>query len=163
MRILAVLIGLLSCHSSAATLLLTTPSEVLIQEVQSSWLQCEEQVWCEDSLTYYRHNYYGQAERINGQMVLKLFVEYSSHQLSELQLNLRSDGFSLIHVDIAGEHFNVAQQFSNNSESRVDKALIEFINQFSPSQVRVMVWQNSFWDAKLLSDGEIITLSFSPR
>ncbi|KIE22224.1 hypothetical protein SE23_01660 [Vibrio sinaloensis] len=163
MRILVLWLGLLSCHASATTLLLTTPIQEFVFDVQSSWVQCEEQVWCQDVLTYYRHDYYGQAERIHEQWVLELFSEYSNHRFSDLQLNLRSDGFSLIHVDIAGEQFDVIQQLTVKGAEEADKALIEFINAFPAAQPRVLTWQSRLWKAKLVSDGELISLSLVPR
>jgi hypothetical protein len=97
------------------------------------------------------------------QLELTLLFEFTTHRLSELQLNLRKDGFGLDSVEIEGESFDVQAELEKaamqGDKSKVDKQLIQFLNQYPQSAERSLVWSTQLWRATLLSDGELITLT----
>ncbi|KOO14254.1 hypothetical protein AKJ18_14995 [Vibrio xuii] len=148
---------------SANTLTLSSDLNTVAQSIRSSWQECDEQMWCEDKLAYYRGSYFAEAIVSEFELEIELFSEFSTYQLSQLQLNLRSDGFSLQSVDIMGERFDISQQSSQHSVSEVNAALVQFINRYPQTASRKLIWQSSLWDAELISDGEIISLRFMSR
>ncbi|WP_394127024.1 hypothetical protein [Vibrio hepatarius] len=163
MRVFALLLSLVASSLSANTLTFSTSPDEMTQSVLSSWQECDQQLWCEDNLTYYRGNYFAQAAVSQSALQIELMTEFSIHQLSQLQLNLRSDGFSLLSVEVMGERFDISQQSSQHSVSEVNAALVQFINRYPQTAPRKLVWQSSLWSAELISDGEIISLRFMSR
>lgn len=148
---------------SANTLTLSSHPDTLAQNIRSSWQECDEQTWCEDNLAYYRGSYVAEAVVSQSALEIELLSEFSTHLLSQLQLNLRSDGFSLQSVEIMGERFDISQQSSQHSVSDLNQALVQFINRYPQTAPRKLMWQSSLWDAELISDGEIISLHFKSR
>ncbi|TMX47158.1 hypothetical protein [Vibrio sp. Hep-1b-8] len=163
MRWFTAFIALVVLNVSANTLTLSSHPNTLAQNIRDSWQECDEQTWCEDKLAYYRGSYFAEAVVSQSELEIELFSEFSTHQLSQLQLNLRSDGFSLLSVDIMGERFDISQQSSQHSVSEVNAALVQFINRYPQTALRKLVWQSSLWSAELISDGEIISLRFMSR
>jgi hypothetical protein len=147
-------------NASANTLTLSSQPDTLRQNILSSWQECDENTWCEDELSYYRESYFAQAIVGESALEIELLSEFSAHQLSQLQLNLRSDGFSLQSVEVMKQRFDISQQSSQRSISEVDEALVRFINRYPQTAPRKLVWQSPLWDAELISDGEIISLRF---
>lgn len=163
MRLFALLLSLVASSLSANTLTFSTSPDEMTQSVRSSWQECDQQLWCEDNLIYYRGNYFAQAVLSQSALQIELMTEFSIHQLSQLQLNLRSDVFSLQSVEVMGERFDILQQSSQHSVSEVNAALVQFINRYPQTAPRKLVWQSSLWSAELISDGEIISVRFISR
>ncbi|TFH91365.1 hypothetical protein [Vibrio ouci] len=163
MRWFTAFIALVAFNVSANTLTLSSHPDTLAQNIRSSWQECDEQTWCEDKLAYYRGSYVAEATISQSSLEIELLSEFSTHQLSQLQLNLRSDGFSLQSVEVMGERFDISQQSSQHSVSEINASLVQFINRYPQTVARQLAWQSELWDAELISDGEIISLRFMSR
>ncbi|MFM2589048.1 hypothetical protein [Vibrio sp. TBV020] len=163
MRWSCVLLSLLAFNLSANTLVLTEQPISLAKTIESSWQECDELMWCDDKLAYYRSSYFAQATVASGHVEIELMSEFSVHRFSQLQLNLRADGFSLQVVEVEGERFDVAKQLSTSTSSDVDAALVRFINRYSQQVPRTLTWQSTLWNAELISDGDVIALRFVSR
>jgi len=155
---------LLSTTLSANTLVLPSETaEELKASIQSSWMHCEEHQWCIDELFYYRESFIAEANITNRKFTIELLAEYTPHLLSQLQLHLRQDGFRLIKADIEGVEFNVESAIKEASVAEADKALILFLNRYPSAATRKLSWQTHRWDARLYSDGELVSLTFILR
>lgn len=153
---------LFSCSVSANRLVLPeSHSGELRQQIQSSWQQCGESIWCEDDLSYYHDRFVAEASLSQDSLHIELIGEYSPERLGQIQLHLRQDGFSLQHAQIEGELFEVAKEIKSTSVEDVDRSLIVFLNRFPQHAHRTLIWQNGEWRARLSSDGELITLTLS--
>lgn len=144
--------------------------EQLRQQVEGSdWYACGEGElrYCLDEFGYYRLSFYAELVITADTVNLTLLAPYSAHQLSEVQLNLRRDGFLLDRISIAKESFNVTEALrlakSTKQRNQVDKALIQFLNRFPQEAVREMDWTHSKWQAILHSDGEMMALTLRPN
>ncbi|NVD05955.1 hypothetical protein FCU94_03410 [Vibrio sp. JPW-9-11-11] len=160
MRYLFGLLMLFSSSLSAQSVWLATEPSAMRRSIVSSWSECPEQRWCQDMVTYYQELLYAQAELTPHRLEVVLIGEFTSHRLSQLQLNLRRDGFELVKVEFGQQVFDVAEALQTMPAVEVDKALIVFINQYRQSTQRVLTWHASFGRALLHSDGELITLQF---
>lgn len=160
MRYLSGLLLLFSPLLSAQTLWLATEPETMRGNIETSWSECEPQRWCEDEVRYYQSRLYAEARVIPGRLAVTLFGEYTPHLLSQLQLNLRRDGFQLVKISIEQQEFNIKAALQTMAANEVDKALVTFINQSPQSSERVLSWQASVGQAELRSDGELITVRF---
>ncbi len=162
-RCMALFFAMVGSVFAANTLVLPNDTNSdFTASIRSSWTLCDEQVWCANELFYYRDSYMAEARVIDQKLTIHLLAEYSSHLLSELQLNLRRDGFSLVDVIIAGVKFDVASEVEESSAAEADRALVLFLNRFSLSTTRTLHWQTKHWDALVHSDGELVTITFTP-
>ncbi|WP_394251578.1 hypothetical protein [Vibrio profundi] len=89
---------------------------------------------CSDEISYYRTRVFLEV-LVEGSDVSRVVMnaDFSNHVYSELQLNLRKDGFQLASFDIDGNEFNVEKRLMNaTNEERVevDKELVTFINRY---------------------------------
>ena len=164
MKVWIFLMWFVGLPALASSLILANQSPKQVGDmIQSSWQQCDESLWCEDSLHYYRLPFIAQAEIANEQATIELFSEFSAHQLGQIQLHLRSDGFTLTKAQIGSQEFDVTGALSKDKVTEVDRQLIQFLNQFPQSEKRLLSWQSGTWVAQLDSDGEVIRLAFYPR
>lgn len=163
-RCMALLFAMVGSAFAANTLVLPNDSNSdFTASLKSSWAMCDEQVWCANEMFYYRDSYIAEAQIIDQKLSIQLLAEYSSHLLSELQLNLRRDGFSLVNVSIEGAEFDVASEVEESSTEEADRELVLFLNRFSLSTTRKLHWQTKLWDAVVYSDGELVTVTFTQR
>lgn len=163
MRVLALFyLVLFSSSLSANTLVLpeSTRGE-LRQSITSSWQLCGESLWCEDDLKYYRDSFVAQANLVEEVLHVELINEYSAERLAQIQLYLRQDGFVLSRAEIEGQVFDVDKAIEQTSIEQADGALILFLNQFPQDANRALHWQAKDWRVKLVSDGELITLTLN--
>lgn len=141
--------------------------DLLSQSRSGQWRLCDSDngVWCQEELSYYNQAGYAELSLVAHNVELEMLFLFSSHTLSELQLNLRRDGFILRRVLLGEALFDVeAQLIEAETEQQVrdlDKKLIQFLNQTDQNQPRVMHWRNDIWDVTLSSDGEIISLTLA--
>ncbi|KJY85046.1 hypothetical protein TW81_01615 [Vibrio galatheae] len=164
MRCLTLFTLLFSATLWANTLVLSGISDDELKlSIQSSWLHCEPQVWCSDELFYYRESFIAEARISPQKFSIQLFAEYSAHLLSQLQLHLRQDGFSLTSVNIEEMEFDVASALKEVSAPEADRDLVLFLNRYPPEAMRTIYWQNPNWEARLFSDGELVSLTVTPR
>jgi hypothetical protein len=142
-----------------------TVEDLITQTRSGEWIQCdsESKVWCQNDLSYYNHSGYAELSLALLETQIDIFFIFSPHTLSELQLNLRRDGFTLNRVLIGEDLFDVEAQLHAAETERqvhdVDKKLIRFLNKSNKNQPRDMYWVNPLWLAKLSSDGDMIKLT----
>ncbi len=160
MRYLSGLLILFCPLLSAQSLWLATEPETMRANIVTSWSECEPQRWCEDGVGYYQAHLYAEATLTPERLVVTLFGEFTPHLLSQLQLNLRRDGFQLVKISIEQQEFDLEAALQTMPANEVDKTLVTFINQSPQSAERVLSWQASVGQAELRSDGELITVRF---
>lgn len=125
----------------------------------------EVQELCSDEVRYYNLPVYVVLTVREGVVDEVTFtMDFSSYNLSQLQLNLRKDGFWLSKISYGGDTFDVRREIEARPTeiAEVDKSLIEFINA-RPSDTPV----HSRWRYKkalsprleLVSDGQEIRLT----
>ncbi|MGC9401172.1 hypothetical protein ACP43V_01895 [Vibrio genomosp. F10 str. 9ZC157] len=106
-------------------------------------LEQDDQEFCSDEIRYYKTRVVvtllvGSDTRVTK---VKLSADFSPIHYTDLQLNLRKDGFHIVEVRKSGRHFLVAEEIRLADRQAVDRALIEFMNQGAiddPIEVR---WQ----------------------
>ncbi|MGF1755809.1 hypothetical protein L4C33_19725, partial [Vibrio makurazakiensis] len=116
-------------------------------------------VLCSDEVSYYTTRLFMELH-IENERVDKVVMalDFSAISYSQIQLNLRKDGFQLEEITIEGERFSVREALLNYDHkslvgatakivpngaalSQIDKELVEFINS-RPSNARSMsVWR----------------------
>jgi hypothetical protein len=139
--------------------------DLRVQTQSGEWDHCDRELnlWCQNEMAYYRQAGYAELSLATSSARLELLFEYSSHTLSDLQLNLRRDGFSLELVSIEELVFDVRTELQAAHTAKelndVDKRLIQFLNSASQEKPRNMRWEQNNWRAMLYSDGEMITLT----
>ncbi|WP_100752891.1 hypothetical protein [Vibrio salilacus] len=145
---------------SAASIVFSDDDKTLKQSIVSGWQACGEVTWCEDELIYYRDSFIAEARVDETQVHIELLAQYSAHRLSQVQLGLRKDGFEIIKATIGQQSLDVNTLLTGFSRLEADKILILFINRFSQSTPRVLIWQAGQRQLELISDGEIIILHY---
>lgn len=155
---------------------------------RSDWFDCSEadspQTWCSESFYYYatqvmyastvsdetkvrvqtaqrQPNNESEKENIVPTALI-LHVDYSDYNWSQLQLGLRSDGFSLLTVQAGQQHFDVRQRLNQQTLQQVDRDLVLFIHQTAGQFPKTLLWQTRSALAELQSDGKNIELRFTP-
>lgn len=161
----------MSFHTQAGLNSLANLGKVqLQQQVEGSdWYACgeEERRFCQDEFGYYHLSFYAELMITADTLHLSLLAPYTSHLLSEVQLNLRQDHFHLTRVSIGKQSFDVSEALwlakSAKQRNQVDKALIQFLNRSPQETVREMHWVHANWHAILRSDGEVVELTLRPN
>ena len=159
-RVLCVITLLVTQSVLAANIVFSDDNKALKQAIVTGWQACGELTWCEDELIYYRDSFIAEARVEEAQVHIELLAQYSAHRLSQIQLSLRKDGFELINANIDQQSLDVNTLLTGLTRQEADKVLILFINRFSQSSPRVLVWQAGQKQVELTSDGEIITLRY---
>lgn len=144
----------------AASIVFSDDDDTLKQAIVSGWQACGEVTWCEDELSYYRDSFIAEARVEETQIHIELLAQYSAHRLSQVQLGLRKDGFELIKATIDQQSLDVNTLLTGLTRPEADKRVILFINRFTQSTPRVMIWQAGQRQVELTSDGEMITLRY---
>ncbi len=135
-------------------------------EKYPAWLECNEniepQIWCSDEFEYYSVKVWGEVTGSHGDSVtgLTLNAQYTRHDWSQFQLNLRKDGFEIAFVQIGEKQFSVHTELES-SPQEADKSLILFLNRFGSTFPQIIYWQHEKVRAKLETDGNAINLQFT--
>ncbi|WP_260259716.1 hypothetical protein [Vibrio intestinalis] len=170
-RLLSLMWLSLVSHSAFAanSLAVLTPKTVLESSHQAEFYVCEEapKVWCNDDWRYYRVSFFAQIQPELKPTQLQLLAPFSSHDYSQVQLNLRRDGFQLLRVAQGDNVFDVEQQIAgaeNDAQlAEVDKALVLFLNRTLREDNVEQVWRNETWQARLLKQNDMIELHLSDQ
>jgi len=125
-------------------------------------LEADNQHFCSDVVYYYRIPMYSEVDIENGKMSqVSLQQEYTLIRYSDLQINLRKDGFLLKEAQIGGAAFVVADILSEVSVEEANKALVMFLNRPAKDNKRTLVWQRGdHVQAVLTTDNESIKVRF---
>ncbi|WGV98724.1 hypothetical protein QF117_01800 [Vibrio sp. YMD68] len=149
-------------------------------ELYDCGLEQDDQAFCSDEVRYYKTpvvvtllvdpDTHAFDKRASDKRVTKakLSADFSPIHYTDLQLNLRKDGFHIVEVYKAGRRFLVAEEIRFSDLQAADKALIEFMNQGTiddPIEVR---WQlahkartkNNEVEAVFHSHNESIEITF---
>lgn len=144
----------------------TWPTQQSIEQ-NPYWFECNEsharRSWCSDEFDYYSVKVWGEVTGANndGVIGLTLHTAYTRHIWTQLQLNLRKDGFEITHVQIGDKSFSVQDELNLESREQVDKSLVLFLNQSAAIFPQTIDWRYGQARAKLESDGQNVYLHFS--
>lgn len=144
----------------------TWPTQQSIKQ-SPYWFECNESdarlSWCSDEFDYYSVTMWGEVTGSNNDSVsdLTLHSAYTRHSWTQLQLNLRKDGFEIVQVEIGDKQFSVPDALDSGSPEQANRDLVVFLNQSAWVFPQVMYWQHGHVRAKLESDGQNVYLHFS--
>ncbi|WED24499.1 hypothetical protein L3Q72_16620 [Vibrio sp. JC009] len=125
--------------------------------------------FCSDPVKYYKVTVNGSIWLSEGAVVkVTLTTAYSAFSYSELQLNLRKDGFALAEIHADNVYFNVAGELKSKSLTQVDREAFILLNKGSAARPKTLIWVpeeqllagNPSRYAELKSDGKSVELSF---
>ncbi|MDA0149099.1 hypothetical protein [Vibrio sp. LaRot3] len=154
---------------AANSLAVLTPQELLEASQQADFYLCEDEpkIWCHDDWRYYRVSFFAQVKSEFHSVDLQLVAPFSPHDYSQVQLNLRNDGFKLLRVEQDGEVFNVEEKISTAKSDaqfvQVDKALVVFLNKSLRASKVEQFWRNETWLVRLIKENDMIELHVSER
>lgn len=125
-------------------------------------LEADNQRFCSDEIRYYKVPVMGEVFIAEDSMSqIQLQRDYSLLHYSELQINLRKDGFLLKEAHIGGESFIVDEVLKTMSMEEANKALVPFLNRPTDANERTLVWQRGDKSkAKLVTGREFVTVIF---
>ncbi|CAH8239117.1 conserved exported hypothetical protein [Vibrio aestuarianus] len=119
-------------------------------------------IYCSDVVEYYKTSARAELEITNSEVSsVRMHIDFSRMAYSDLQLNLRRDGFQLTQVMIGDQYFSVQEQLTKHSMPEVDKALVLFLNQTPTIFPQQQQWQKGNNIAQLVTDGQAICLVFT--
>lgn len=138
-------------------------------EVYDCGLEDENREFCTDIVKYYNTEIEGRLLVIDG-LVKKIETTtvFSTSTYSELQKNLRKDGFSLSKAMISGQKFDVLKQLECKTIDEVNRDFVRFLSASRITDKRTFEWrpktdyhsgEPSRW-VQFSSDGKQITLRF---
>ncbi|MDE1315943.1 hypothetical protein MEG05_18235 [Vibrio aestuarianus] len=119
-------------------------------------------IYCSDVVEYYKTSAWAELEIIDNKVTsVRMHIDFSRIAHSDLQLNLRRDGFQLTQVMIGDQRFSVQEQLAKHSMPEVDKALVLFLNKTPATFPQQQQWQKGNNIAQLVTDGQAIRLVFT--
>ncbi|MGL6312350.1 hypothetical protein [Vibrio sp. WXL103] len=126
---------------------------------EDEWRYCAE-------FSYYDLPVFAQLFSDEGQInQVRLELASSAFHLSQLQFNLRRDGFQPHRVSYAEHDFNVQEALKHSPPEVVDRQLIELINQRPRNSILSMQWVKSsnevLIQAKIQDDGTDLVLEMT--
>lgn len=126
-------------------------------------LEADNELFCSDEIRYYKVPVLAEISIDDGDMSqIQLQRGYSLLHYSELQINLRKDGFLLKEVHIGGESFIVDDVLKTMSMEAANKALVPFLNRSTFENQRTLLWlRGDKSRAKLTTDKEFVTVVYS--
>lgn len=132
-------------------------------------LEEEDREFCSERVKYYDTDVEGRL-LISAGLVqeIEITADFSAYRYSELQLNLRKDGFNLYSAKINGEAFNIPQRLSRQTADEVNRDFIRFTGNSGIGTNRRFEWRpkSDFATTEperkvvFTSDGKRITLQF---
>lgn len=175
-------VSLLISHSAAAftpewlqPMLIESESVWTLEQARQSGqvydcgLEEEDREFCTDVMKYYNTNVEGRLFVIDALVQrIDITTSFTASAYSELQMNLRKDGFSLSKASIAGEEFDVLDQLKSKTVDEVNRDFVQFLSGSSITGMRTFEWRpkTEYYADKpkrsvtFSSDGKQITLSF---
>ncbi|MDN3696004.1 hypothetical protein QWY97_01360 [Vibrio cortegadensis] len=106
-------------------------------------LEKENEKFCSDVVRYYKTEVTAEIFFVENRFdKLVLNSAFSPLVYSDLQLNLRKDGYGLISIKIGNSFFDVEKKLLQSSPDAVDKKLITFLNSQPLSVPRILVWRH---------------------
>ncbi|MGR5166259.1 hypothetical protein ACPV5L_03525 [Vibrio astriarenae] len=128
-------------------------------ERESQWRYCAEFIYYQVPVFAYFYSHQGQID----QAVLEL--ESSPVNFTQLQYNLRRDGFEPVLAVTSNGRFDVIERLKKAPEYQVDAELVQFINQRPIDGEMEMTWVNNANSAEitatLIYKVETLTLGFT--
>lgn len=101
----------------------------------------EDREFCSDIVKYYNVDVNSRLFVTNGLVnEIELTAPFSPSAYTELQLNLRKDGYVLSKAQIEDKHFDVISELAKSSIKLVNRQLVMFLNQGSISTDRKLTW-----------------------
>ncbi|WP_022941927.1 hypothetical protein [Psychromonas hadalis] len=100
--------------------------------------------------------------------VVEVLSPFSALSYSELQLNLRKDGFVLAWIKIGEKSIDIIDELKHKALYKVDREVVMFMNKGAIDTPRQLIWypkaeyyatQQSRY-VEFLSDGKIVTVRF---
>lgn len=137
--------GLFDCGEEANTQYCSAPVKYYKTEVESN-------VWVKNGLVD----------------SVDVYAAFSALSYSELQVNLRKDGFMLAWIQIGDESIDVIDALKHKPLYKVDRDVVMFMNKGAISTARKLIWypKTEYYDAlqtryvEFLSDGKQISMRF---
>ncbi|USD67194.1 hypothetical protein [Vibrio sp. SCSIO 43136] len=91
---------------------------------------------------YYKTPFFAEVSSREGlQSNLYLYREYSLIAYSDVMINLRKDGFTLVEAHINDKVFDVREALKNTPSNIVNRDLVRFLNQQAKENQRKLIWQ----------------------
>lgn len=133
---------------------------------------CGEQAgkhYCSAPVHYYKTEVESRLWVENGLVdIVEVESPFSALSYSELQLNLRKDGFVLAWIKIAEKSIDIIDELKHKPLHKVDREVVMFMNEGSIETPRQLIWypkaeyyalhQSRY--VEFLSDGKIVTVRF---
>ena len=100
---------------------------------------------------------------------IQLNAPFTASNYSQLQLNIRKDGYVLVWVEIAGKHIDITEQLKTKPFHIVDREVMMFMNKGRISSPRRLLWYpetqqqpqaNPSRYVEFVSDGVVINVNF---
>ena len=125
--------------------------------------------YCSEPVKYYKTEVESYLWVENGQVKsVEVSSPFSSRSYSELQLNLRKDGFALAWIKIGEKSIDVIEELKQKPLYKVDREVVMFMNNGSIATPRQLIWypkaeyhgaQHTRY-VEFLSDGNTVTVRF---
>ena len=125
--------------------------------------------YCSEPVKYYKTEVESHLWVEEGQVnKIEVFSPFSALSYSELQLNLRKDGFILGWIKIGEKSIDVIEELKQKPLYKVDREVMLFMNNGSIATPRQLIWypKAEYYDAQhsryveFLSDGNTVTVRF---
>ena len=125
--------------------------------------------YCSEPVKYYKTEVESSLWVEDGQVnKVEVFSPFSPLSYSELQLNLRKDGFSLAWIKIGEKSIDVIEELKQKPLYKVDREVVMFMNKGSIVTPRQLIWypKAEYYAAQhtryveFLSDGNTVTVRF---
>lgn len=132
-------------------------------------LSAEDSEFCSDATRYYGVEVDARLFVDNGFVVkAELTADFTSSTYTELQLNLRKDGFVLSKAKIGPREFDVIERLKQAPIKQVNREVVMFLNEGPLTSKRAFTWypNDEYYEqtptrfALFESDGENIRLQF---
>ncbi len=125
-------------------------------------LKADNELFCSDEIRYYNIAMLAEVTIEAGYMSqIQLQRDYSLLQYSQLQIDLREDGFLLKEAHIGGKSFMVGEVLEAMSMEEANKALVPFLNRPALANHRTLLWQRGDKSyVKLMTNQEFVTVIF---
>ena len=138
-------------------------------EVYDCGLEEENREFCTDIVKYYNTEVEGRLLVIDGLVKeIETTTVFSASTYSELQMNLRKDGFSLSSAMISGQKFDVLKELEIKTVDEVNREFVRFLSASRITDKRTFEWRPKTdyhsgepgRRVRFSSDGKQITLRF---
>ncbi|NOI65205.1 hypothetical protein [Vibrio sp. 99-8-1] len=136
-----------------ATVISEPTDKLSLQQLQQSadlydcGLEEENQSFCSDTIRYYSTAVVARFDVEQGWVdKIELSCPFSNQAYTQLQLNLRKDGYVLVKVSVEDKEYDVIEQLKHKTMNQVNRDVVMFINASALVSHKVMHWQKKVED-----------------